>query len=56
MEPLLITTYSSDIFAAELWKSHLFRELYFEGDVLNHPEYLQEAYGAKKGYGFAVRD
>jgi hypothetical protein len=26
-----------------LWKSLLYRELDFEGDVLKHPEYLAEA-------------
>jgi multimeric flavodoxin WrbA len=45
---LLTVKYFLDTFDAELWKSLLYRGLDFEGDVLNHPEYLKEAYQAGK--------
>jgi multimeric flavodoxin WrbA len=41
---LLTVKYFFDILDAELWKALLYRELDFEGDVLKHPEYLQEVY------------
>ena len=41
---LLTVRYFLDTFDAELWKSLLYRDLDFEGDVLKHPEYLEEAY------------
>jgi multimeric flavodoxin WrbA len=43
---LLTVRYFLDTFDAELWKSLLYRGLDFEGDVLKHPEYLEEAYKA----------
>ncbi len=41
---LLTVRYFFDVLDAELWRTLLYRELDFEGDVLKHPEYLQEAY------------
>ncbi len=41
---LLTVRYFLDVLDAELWKSLLFRELDLQGDVLRHPEYLEEAY------------
>ena len=40
---LLTVRYYFEAIDCELWKSLLYRELDFEGDVLKHPEYLQEA-------------
>lgn len=36
--------YFFDALDVELWRSLLYRGLDFEGDVLKHPEYLEEAY------------
>lgn len=44
--PLLTVRYFFDALDAELWKSLLYRGLDFEGDVMEHPEYLEEAYNA----------
>ncbi len=41
---LLTVRYFFDVLDMELWKSLLYRELDFEGDVLEHPQYLREAY------------
>jgi multimeric flavodoxin WrbA len=43
---LLTVRYYFDAIDCELWKSLLYRELDFEGDVLEHPEYLEEAHQA----------
>jgi multimeric flavodoxin WrbA len=40
---LLSLRYFFDTLDAELWRALLYRGLDFEGDVLKHPEYLQEA-------------
>jgi multimeric flavodoxin WrbA len=40
---LLTVRYFFDALDMELWNSLLYRELDFEGDVLKHPEYLEEA-------------
>jgi hypothetical protein len=40
----LTVRYFFETFDAELWRSLLYRGLDFEGDVLRHPEYLEEAY------------
>jgi multimeric flavodoxin WrbA len=45
---LLTVRYFFDAVDAELWRSLLFRGLDFEGDVLNHPEYLDEAFRTGK--------
>jgi multimeric flavodoxin WrbA len=47
--PLLTVRYFLDVLDAELWKSLLYRGLDFEGDVMQHPEYLQDAFDAGKG-------
>jgi multimeric flavodoxin WrbA len=41
---LLTIRYFFDVLDTELWKALLHRSLDFEGDVLKHPEYLEEAY------------
>jgi len=41
---LLTVRYFFDALAMELWNSLLYRGLDFEGDVLKHPEYLDEAH------------
>ncbi|OQX21199.1 MAG: NADPH-dependent FMN reductase [Desulfobacteraceae bacterium IS3] len=45
---LLSVRYFFDVLDTELWKSLLYRELDFEGDILKHPEYLNEAYNSGK--------
>ncbi|MGD8227925.1 MAG: flavodoxin family protein [Desulfobacteraceae bacterium] len=40
----LTVRYFFETFDAELWRSLLYRGLDFEGDVLKHPEYLEEAH------------
>jgi multimeric flavodoxin WrbA len=40
---LLTLRYFFDVLDMELWKSLLYRSLDFEGDILKHPEYLEEA-------------
>lgn len=51
---LLTVRYFLDTFDAELWKSLLYRGLDFEGDVLAHPEYLEEAYQAGREMAAAL--
>ena len=46
--PLLTAKFFLDVLDAELWRALLYRGLDFEGDVLKHPEYLEEALGAGK--------
>ena len=45
---LLTVKYFFDVLDMELWQSLLYRNLEFESDVQNKPEYLQEAYLAGK--------
>ena len=45
---LLTVRYYFEAIDCELWKSLLYRQLDFEGDVLKHPEYLEEAHQAGK--------
>jgi multimeric flavodoxin WrbA len=45
---LLTIKYFFDVLDTELWKALLHRGLDFEGDVLKHPEFLEEAYLAGK--------
>ena len=52
--PLLTMKYFFDVLDMELWKTALYRGLDLEGDVLNHPDYLQEAYEAGKEFAFAL--
>ena len=41
---LLTVRYFFDVIDTRLWKSLLYRGLDFENDILEHPDYLQEAY------------
>lgn len=43
---LLSIRYFFDVLDMELWHALLYRRLDFEGDVLRHPEYLDEAFQA----------
>ena len=52
---LLSMKYFFDAIDMELWKSLLFRKLDAEGEVLGHPEYLDEAYRAGGDFSRAVR-
>jgi multimeric flavodoxin WrbA len=51
---LLSVRYFFETFDAELWQSLLYRGLDFEGDVLKHPEYLEEAYQAGRALCRAI--
>jgi multimeric flavodoxin WrbA len=51
---LLTIRYFFDVLDTELWKALLYRGLDFEGDVLRHPEYLQEVYEAGKEFALAL--
>jgi multimeric flavodoxin WrbA len=53
---LLTVRYFFDVLDMELWRSLLYRDLDFEGDVLKHPEYLEEAYRAGKELVRAIED
>ena len=44
----LTVKYFFETFDAELWRDLLYRGLDFEGDVLKHPDYLDESYTAGK--------
>ena len=52
---LLTIKYFFDVLDTELWKSLLYRGLDFEGDVLKHPEFLEEAYGAGKDLCLSIK-
>jgi multimeric flavodoxin WrbA len=47
---LLSLKYFFDVLDMELWRTLLYRGLDFEGDILEHPDYLDEAYEAGKGF------
>ena len=51
---LLTVKYFFDVMDMEMWKSLLYRGLDFEGDVLKHPDYLDEAYETGKAYALKV--
>jgi multimeric flavodoxin WrbA len=51
---LLTIKYFFDVLDMELWKALCYRELDFEGDVLKHPEYLQEAYATGREFASAL--
>jgi hypothetical protein len=53
---LLTVRYYFEAIDCELWKSLLYRELDFEGDVLKHPEYLEEAGRAGKDLIHSIDD
>jgi multimeric flavodoxin WrbA len=46
--------YFFDVLDMELWQALLYRGLDFEGDVLKHPEYLEEAYNGGKAFAQAL--
>ncbi len=48
---LLTVRYFFDTLDMELWRSLLYRGLDLEGDVLEHPDYLEEAYRAGFDFG-----
>lgn len=52
---LLSIRYFFDTLDTELWRSLLHRGLDFEGDVLQHPEYISEAYIAGKELAQTLR-
>jgi multimeric flavodoxin WrbA len=52
---MLTVKYFFDTLDMELWKSLLYRGLDFEGDILKHPEYLEEAYEAGKEFALALK-
>jgi len=51
---LLTVKYFFDVMDMEMWKSLLYRGLDFEGDVLKHPDYLDQAYETGKAYALKV--
>ena len=51
---LLTVKYFFDVLDMELWQALLYRGLDFEGDVLKHPEYLEEAYSRGKAFAQAL--
>jgi multimeric flavodoxin WrbA len=53
---LLSIRYFFDVLDTELWRSLLYRNLDFEGDVLKHPEYLEEARRSGKELAAAIKD
>ncbi len=53
---MLTVRYYFEAIDCELWKSLLYRELDFEGDVLEHPDYLEEAHQAGRDLIRALED
>ena len=53
---LLTVRYFFDVIDTALWKSLLYRGLDFEEDVLEHPDYLQEAYTAGQTLAVLLAD
>lgn len=53
---ILSVKYFFDALDTELWRSLLYRGVDLEGDVLKHPEYLEEAHQAGWDFSHAVRD
>ena len=53
---LLTVRYFFDALDMKLWKSLLYRGLDFKGDVLKHPDYLEEAYEAGKDFVRALKE
>jgi multimeric flavodoxin WrbA len=51
---ILSVRYFLDVLDIELSKAFCYRELDFEGDVLKHPEYLQEVYEAGKEFASMI--
>jgi multimeric flavodoxin WrbA len=53
---LLTVKYFFDVLDMGLWRSLLYRQLDFEKDVLDHPEYLNEAFETGREYVGAVEE
>jgi len=51
---LLTVRYFFDVIDMELWRALLYRELDSEGDVLEHPDYLDEAYRTGREFAAAL--
>ena len=51
---LLTVKYFFDALDTELWKTLLYRGFDFEGDIMKHPEHLEEAYGAGRDMAAAL--
>jgi multimeric flavodoxin WrbA len=51
---LQTVNYFFDVLDMELWQALLYRGLDFEGDVLKHPEYLEEAVNQGKAFAQAL--
>jgi multimeric flavodoxin WrbA len=51
---LLSIRYFFDVLDMEIWRELLYRELDLEGDVLKHPEYLDEAFRAGKDLALSL--
>lgn len=52
---LLSVRYFFEAIDTKLWHALLHRGLDFEGDILKHPDYLEEAYEAGKGLSLAIK-
>ena len=52
---LLTVRYFFEVLDIDLWKSLLYRQLDLENDVLNHPQYLDEAYKTGKEFALAIK-
>jgi len=53
---LLTMKYFFEVLDMELWNSLLYRGMDFEGDVLKHPQYLEEAYESGKDLVAAIKE
>jgi multimeric flavodoxin WrbA len=53
---LLTVRYFFEVLDIDLWKSLLYRQLDLENDVLNHPQYLDEAYETGKEFALAIKN
>jgi len=53
---LLTVKYFFDVLDAQLWRSLLYRGLDLEGDILQHPDYLEEARQAGRDLAKALAD
>ncbi|MBW1779992.1 MAG: flavodoxin family protein [Deltaproteobacteria bacterium] len=52
----LTVKYFFEALDTDLWRSLLYRSLDFEGDVLKHPEYMEEAYQAGRELSLAIEE
>jgi multimeric flavodoxin WrbA len=53
--PLLTVRYFFDVLDTELWRALCYRQLDHEGDVLKHPDFLEEAHRAGRELAALVR-